>query len=126
MSRLDVKNLAMKKWQAIVISLTAGIIYLLPYGIMKVRCSSPSYAYLDPWIGQYPQTRITSNIRHWGDSVNHWDKSDWSDVEIKMNYRDPGYEFRADIKRMFNWIYVPMQKCDEGLTGWAVRFLVFP
>jgi hypothetical protein len=107
----------MKKWQFIAILLATFIDYTLPYGIMKMRCTSPSYTPSDPWTGSYPQTKFISNITHWGDWVDRWGEPDFSSTEIKMNYRDPGYKISSRGKQVLNWIYFPLQKIDEHLLG---------
>jgi hypothetical protein len=112
----------MKKWHVIVILLATFIGYLIPYGIMKIRCSSTSYTPSDPWKGPYPQTRLYSNITYWGVWIDHGREPEISSAEIKMSYRDPGYRISSRSKQVLNWIYFPLQKVDEHLFGWAVRF----
>ena len=112
----------MKKWKFIVIGLVLGTCYLLPYGAMKLRCSSSSFTPADPWVGQYPQTRIVSNVKHWGYLTLDWENPEFDAANIKVSYRDPGYGFSDSMKRVLNCIYLPIQKLDEAIDGWSVRF----
>lgn len=116
--------MAMKKWKIIVTGFVLGGCYLLPYGAMKLRCSSYSFTPTDPWVGQYPQTMIVSNVKRWGDFAFDWDDPEFDVENIRMNYRDPGYAISNSMKRVLNCIYMPLRLIDEALDGWSVRFRV--
>ncbi len=87
-------------------------IYLGGYAYLKFACYSTAYVPSDPWKASGLSMRS---------KVSHWGELDLT-MPFKLSYRDPGINPPAGFAEFLNAIYLPLQKIDEPVSGWAVRF----